>query len=69
MQLLRHSEIEVIDLQPPRSAGICGRTWPCPLCGQRRPTDLATHANIRERVGPSFQRWILVCDECTGQLS
>ncbi|HEX2028181.1 MAG TPA: hypothetical protein VHF25_09310 [Nitriliruptorales bacterium] len=69
MPLLRHTDIEVTLLCPqPPSSVARAHTWPCPLCGHRRPLRHATRAHVRNRTGPSLQRWILACGECTALL-
>lgn len=70
MPLLRHTDIEVTRLGPQLPSPVrCGRTWPCPLCGHRRSLQHATRAHVRNRTGPSLQRWILACGECTALLN
>lgn len=38
--------------------------WPCPFCGQQRKLADAQSVRVRNRNGGSFERWVLMCDDC-----
>ena len=55
--------IIVLEVQPHTYAFPAAR-WPCPTCGRRQATDEAARARVRNRVGPAFERFIMMCREC-----
>lgn len=38
--------------------------WPCPFCGDHRKLVDAHSVRVRNRTGGSFERWVLMCDDC-----
>lgn len=63
------ADVEAIHIEPLQVRPVDRNGhWPCPFCGQTRPTDGAYSARVRNRTGPEHERWVRVCGGCVATL-
>lgn len=58
-------DVEAIELKPLQARPVDRNGhWPCPFCGQTKPTDGSYSARVRNRTGPEYERWVRACAGC-----
>lgn len=67
MQTVDVRDIEVLETALMRAGDpeLVG-DWPCPFCGKQRKLADAHSVRVRNQSGGSFERWVLMCDDCLG---